>query len=131
MGANPHMKATRIPLVNFVCKRLNFWSHREVSLRVELFFLIIFLMLFLSSSCLFLKIPVKVWNNLVRIQMKFLWDGMKFESENSWLKGSNVCKLKNKKDLGFKDLQVVNLALFTKWRLRLILGASSIYFDIL
>lgn len=51
-----------------------------------------------------MKIPVKVWNNLVRIQMRFLWDGMKFESKNSWLKGSNVCKLKNKKDLGFKDL---------------------------
>lgn len=55
MGGNLIREATWNPLVNLLTKRLISWNYRYISsgVKVRWFFLTLFLMLFLSSSCLF------------------------------------------------------------------------------
>ncbi|MCH94887.1 hypothetical protein A2U01_0015856 [Trifolium medium] len=41
-----------------------------------------------------MKIPVKVWKNIVKLQRRLLWGGSKKESKISWVSWANVCKPK-------------------------------------
>lgn len=79
----------------------------------------------------FLKIPVKVWKKIMKIQKRFLWRGVKGESKISWVKRVVIYKPKKLGHLGVCDLQLVNLDLLGKWRWRLLSGAFGIWSDIL
>lgn len=61
----------------------------------------------------FLKMPMKVWKTLVKIQRRFLLGGVKDDSKTSLVKCTK-CKPKKKWGLGVRDLRMFNLALQTK-----------------
>lgn len=90
-------------------------------------FLISLLYVFLS----FLKMSVKVWQNIVKIHRMFLWRGVKRESKIAWVKWMDFCKPKKLGGLRVHDLRLVNLAPLGKWRWRLPLGDYGIWFNIL
>jgi hypothetical protein len=57
--------------------------------------------------------------------------GRKRENKVSWIKWDEVCRSKSEGGLGVKDLQMVNLALFAKWRWRLLTDGPSLWKNLL
>jgi hypothetical protein len=43
----------------------------------------------------FMKMPVKVWKKIVRLQQNFLWGGPKSAKKIAWVSWGKVCKLKS------------------------------------
>lgn len=64
----------------------------------------------------FLRMLVKVWRRLVRIQREFLWGEVGGGRKINWVKWSKVCQPKEKGGLGIRDIRLVNLSLLAKWR---------------
>lgn len=58
-----------------------------------------------------MKMPLKVWKKIVRIQMDFLLGGVKQSRSIPWVSWAVVCKPKREGSLGVRDLRQVNLAL--------------------
>ncbi|GAU33092.1 hypothetical protein TSUD_259430 [Trifolium subterraneum] len=79
----------------------------------------------------FMKMPLKVWKQVVRIQREFLWGGVRGGRKVNWVKWSMVCKAKNKGGLGVRDVRLVNLSLLTKWRWRLLLPGNALWKEVL
>lgn len=57
-------------------------------------FIILVLNVIPSFSLSFLKVRVKVWKSLVRIQRRFLLSGVKGDAKFYWVKWSDVYKYK-------------------------------------
>ncbi|GAU42449.1 hypothetical protein TSUD_247910 [Trifolium subterraneum] len=70
----------------------------------------------------FLKTPVKVWKQIVRLQRNLLWGGAGQDRKIAWVSWENICGPKNRGGLGIRDIRAVNLALLGKWRWRVITG---------
>lgn len=79
----------------------------------------------------FLKLSIKVWKNLVRIQRRLLWGGVKEEFKISWVRWSGVCKPKKIGGFSVRDLWLTDLAILVKWRCRLLSMVSILWVDIL
>lgn len=73
VGANPRLVSTWQPLIDALVRRLSSWKNRYLSLGGRLVLLNSVLtgipIYFLS----FMKMPMKVWQVVVRIQREFLW----------------------------------------------------------
>jgi hypothetical protein len=67
-----------------------------------------------------MKMPVKVWKEIVRIQRGFLWRGLSKRRKICWVKWDEVCKPKKEGGLGIRDIRLVNLSLLAKWRWKLL-----------
>jgi hypothetical protein len=74
-----------------------------------------------------LKLQVKVWKEIVRIQRNFLWGGLSKRRKISWVKWTEICKPKKDGGLGIRDLRLVNLSLLAKWRWRLLLDGEELW----
>jgi hypothetical protein len=46
----------------------------------------------------FMKMPVKVWREVVSIQRNFLWGGLSTRRRINWVKWANICKTKKEGD---------------------------------
>jgi hypothetical protein len=57
-----------------------------------------------------MKMPVKVWKEVVKIQRKFLWGGVRSGSKMCWVKWEVVSKPKSEGGLGVRDLRKSILA---------------------
>lgn len=75
IGANPRSVSTWEPLFKHVTKRLNFWWNKFLSFggRIVLLNSVINVIPIFYFS--FLRMSMKVWRRLVRIQREFLWGG--------------------------------------------------------
>ena len=75
VGENPGRAVTWQPLLELLSSRLNNWGDRFISLGGRIVLLNSVLnsipIFFLS----FMKMPLKVWGRIVRIQREFLWGG--------------------------------------------------------
>jgi hypothetical protein len=49
---------------------------------------------------IYMKVPVKIWKRIVRIQREFLRGGVKGGCKISWIKWEVVCQPRNKGGLG-------------------------------
>jgi len=126
IGANPRSLSTWEPLLEHVTKRLSSWENKFFSFGcriVLLKFMINAIPIFYIS---FLRMPVKVWRRLVRIQREFLWGGVGDAKKICWVRWNKVCQPKNSRGLGIRDIRLVNLSLLAKWRWRLIQGGCSL-----
>lgn len=64
----------------------------------------------------FMRMPTKVWKEVLKTQREFLWDGTSGGKKISWVKWSITCKPKEMRGLGVKNLARFNLSLLGKWR---------------
>ncbi|GAU42698.1 hypothetical protein TSUD_43080 [Trifolium subterraneum] len=78
----------------------------------------------------YLKMPVKVWREVGKIQKKFLWSGLSNSTRISWVKWDDVCKPKKDGGLGVRDLRLTNTSLLAKWRWKLLQPESELWKDI-
>ncbi|XP_058762490.1 uncharacterized protein LOC131635874 [Vicia villosa] len=68
-----------------------------------------------SFSLSFYKAPIKVINEIRKIQRQFLWNGVGDRRGISWVKWDSICRSKDKGGLGVKDVATFNQALLSKW----------------
>jgi len=122
VGANPRLEKTWQPLLHLLANRFGSWGNKYVSLggRVVLLNYVLnsILMYYLSV----MKMPVVVWQKIVRLQREFLWGGIKRRKSIPWVSWSVVCKPKCEGGLGVRNLRLVNLSLLAKWRWRYLMG---------
>jgi len=78
----------------------------------------------------FLKMSVKVWRKIVKIQRVSL-GGVRGGHKISWVKWRMVCQLKCDGALGVRDVRVANLSFLVKWRWRVIQNDKAIWKDVL
>lgn len=76
MGANPRKLATWEPLLEGLRNKLNSWGNKYVSLGGQIVLLNSVLNSIPIFYLSFLKMTVKVWKKIVRIQREFLQDGV-------------------------------------------------------
>ncbi|GAU23240.1 hypothetical protein TSUD_172690 [Trifolium subterraneum] len=131
VGANPHVFSTWAPMLEALKRRLGAWGNRYISLggRIVLINAVInsIPIFFLS----YLKMPVKVWREVVRVQRNFLWGGLSKKRRINWVKWSDICKTKKDGGLGIKDLRLVNLSLLAKWRWKLLMEGGDVWKNVL
>jgi hypothetical protein len=126
VGANPRLSSTWAPMLDSIRKRLGSWGNKYISLggRIVLINAVLnSLPIFFLS---FLKLPVKVWREVVRIQRKFLWGGLSSKNKMCWVKWSDICKPKKEGGLGIKDLRLMNASLLSKWRWKLLVDGDDL-----
>jgi hypothetical protein len=78
-----------------------------------------------------MRMPVKVWREVVKIQRNFLWSGLSKRRRISWVKWSDICKPKKEGGLGIRDLRVVNLSLLAKWRWKLLSDEEDVWKNVI
>jgi hypothetical protein len=127
VGANPHLASTWQPLVDVLKKRLGSWGNKYVSLGGR----IVLINAVLSSIPIFylsyMKMPVKVWKEIVKLQRHFLWGGLSSKRKICWVKWVDICKPKSEGGLGIRDLRLVNLSLLAKWRWKLLMNGDEVW----
>jgi hypothetical protein len=67
-----------------------------------------------------MKMPARVWKEVVKIHRGFLWSGLEKKSKICWVNWDTVTTPKKDGGLGVRDLRRVNLSLLAKWRWRLL-----------
>lgn len=67
----------------------------------------------------------------MKIQQRFLWEGVKGEFKIIWVRWVDVCKPKKLGGLSICNLHLFNFSLLGKWRWHLISGASGLWLDLL
>jgi hypothetical protein len=114
-------------MVDNIKRRLGSWGNKYISLGGR----IVLINAVLNSIPVFflsyLKIPVKVWREVVKIQRTFLWGGLSKKSRMCWVKWSDICRPKKEGGLGIRDIRVMNLSLLAKWWWKLLLGENEIW----
>jgi len=114
-----------------VTSRLNSWGNKFLSFGGRIVLLNSVLNAIPIFYLSFLRMSMKVWKRLVRIQREFLWGGVGGGKKNSWVKWSKVCQPKEKRGLGIRDIRLVNLSLLAKWRWRILHGDGALWIEVL
>ncbi|GAU24549.1 hypothetical protein TSUD_148900 [Trifolium subterraneum] len=131
VGANAKSIATWEPLLEFLRNRLNSWRNKHISLGGRIVMINVVLNAIPIFFLSFLRMPVKVLKQVVRIQREFLWGGVRRGKKVCWVKWSVVCKAKKKGGLGVRDVGIVNLSLLAKWWWRLLQPGRSLWKEVL
>jgi hypothetical protein len=131
VGANSRKFSTWEPLLNTLRGRLRSWGSKHVSLGGRIVLINAVLNAILIFYLSFMKMPVKVWKEAVKIQRKFLWGGLSNKNKTCWIKWSDICKPRNKAGLGIRDLRLVNISLLTKWRWKLLLPNEEVWKEVI
>ncbi|KAK2356246.1 hypothetical protein QL285_093594 [Trifolium repens] len=118
VGANPRRVATWHPMIEVLKKRLNSWRNRFLSFGGRIVLLNLVLSAIPIFYLSFMKMPVKVLKEVVKIQREFLWGGLEKKRKINWVCWDTVTKPKIIGGLGMRDLSRVNLSLLAKWRWR-------------
>jgi hypothetical protein len=127
VGANPRLCSTWRPMVEAIKKRFQSWGNKYISLggRIVLInFVLNSLPIFFLS---YLKMPSKVWKEVIKIQRKFFWGGLSSRSRMCWVKWEEICKPKKEGGLGVKNLCLMNLSLLAKWRWKLLVDGDELW----
>ncbi|KAK2426239.1 hypothetical protein P8452_40952 [Trifolium repens] len=131
VGANPRLASTWRPMVEVLKKRLGSWGNKYVSLGGR----IVLINAVLSSIPIFflsyMKMPGKVWREVVKLQRNFLWGGLSLKRRISWVKWEDVCRPKKEGGLGIRDLRLVNLSLLAKWRWKLLSSEDEVWKNVM
>ncbi|XP_058784295.1 uncharacterized protein LOC131659071 [Vicia villosa] len=75
--------------------------------------------------------PTKVLNEIRSIQSSFLWNGSEDKRTIHWVRWDTVCKERDEGGLGVKNVEVVNLALLSKWKWRILTDEEAVWRGIL
>jgi hypothetical protein len=81
VGANPRLSATWAPMLDSIKRRLGSWGNKYISLGGRIVLLNAVLNAIPIFYLSYMKIPMKVWRKVVRIQRNFLWGGVNEEKD--------------------------------------------------
>jgi hypothetical protein len=121
VGASPRNMSTWEPMLDSVRGRLGSWRNKYVSLGGRIVLINAVLNAVPIFYLSYMKMPMKVWRELVKIQRNFLWGGTSNRVKTCWVKWEDVCRPKEEAGLGIRDLRIVNMSLLAKWRWKLLL----------
>ncbi|GKV09171.1 hypothetical protein SLEP1_g20713 [Rubroshorea leprosula] len=115
IGGNHRRKAMWQLMVESVRKKLASWKGRYLSMGG----CITLINSVLSSLSVFLMsvyvIPKGIIHSIDKLHKSFLWGGKGDERKINWISWDRVCKKKEERGLGVRDLRIFNLALMGKW----------------
>jgi hypothetical protein len=130
VGANPKKMSTWEPMLGVVRGRLGSWGNKYVSLGGR----IVLINAVLSAIPIFylsyMKMPSKVWKELVKIQRTFLWAGLTKTTKTCWVKWDTICRPKKEGGLGVRDLRLVNISLLSKWKWKLLSRENELWKEV-
>jgi hypothetical protein len=130
VGANPRKMSTWEPMLNVVRRRLGAWGNKYVSLGGRIVLINAVLNAIPTFYLSFLKMPKKVWKELIKIQRVFLWAGLSKHSKTCWVKWDVICKPKKEGGLGVRNLRLVNVSLLAKWKWKLLSRDDELWKDV-
>jgi hypothetical protein len=130
VGANPQKLETWEPLLNVIRGKRGVWRNKYVSLGGRIVLINAVLSAIPVFFLSFLKMPGRVWKELVKIQRNFLWRGLSKRSGICWVKWDDICKPKKEGGLGIRDLRLVNVSLLAKWRWKLLSHEKEVWKDV-
>jgi hypothetical protein len=131
VGGNPRSVTTWEPMLNTIRSRLGSWGNKFVSLGGRIVMINAVLSAIPIFYLSFLKMPVKVWREVVKIQRKFLWGGLADKNKTCWVKWGDICKPKKEGGLGVRDLRLLNISLLTKWRWKLLNDVTEVWKEVI
>jgi hypothetical protein len=118
-------------MLDLIKRKLGSWGNKYISLGGR----IVVINAVLNSLPIFflsyMKMPVKVWREVVKIQRKFFWAGLVQTRRMCWIKWSAICKPKKEGGLGIKDLRLMNCSLLTKWRWKLLMANNELWKNVI
>ncbi|MCI08605.1 RNA-directed DNA polymerase (Reverse transcriptase), partial [Trifolium medium] len=117
-------------MLNIIRGRLGSWGNKYVSLGGRIVLINAVLSAIPIFYLSFMKMPVKVWKEVVKIQRKFLWGGLSKKNRTCWVKWDDICKSKQEGGLGIRDLRLVNISLLTKWRWKLLSQDNEVWKEV-
>jgi hypothetical protein len=120
VGASSRKLATWEPMLDSIRCRLNSWRNKFVSFGGRIILINAVLNAIPIFYLSYMKMPMTVWRELVKIQRKFLWGGVSNRVKTCWVKWEDVCRPKKEAGLGIRDLRLVNKSLLAKWRWKLL-----------
>ncbi|MCH83867.1 ribonuclease H protein, partial [Trifolium medium] len=94
VGDNPRLMATWKPMLDIIRRRVGSWGNKYLSFGGRIVMVNAVLNAIPIFYLSFLKMSVKVWREVVKIQRKFLWGGLSNRTKISWVKWDDVCKPK-------------------------------------
>jgi len=116
VGGNPRKMKFWEPVLNMLKFRLNVWKGRFLSMAGRICLLkSVITAIPLYYMSLF-RAPESVCKSIVSIQRRFLWGWGKEKRSISWVNWKNVCKLREERGLGLRDIGSFNIALLAKWK---------------
>jgi hypothetical protein len=131
VGGNPRKLDTWEPMLTIIKRKLGTWRNKYVSFGGRIVLLNAVLSAIPVFFLSYMKMPVKVWKELVKIQRDFLWRGLSKSSGIFWVKWDDICKPKKEGGLGIRDLRLVNVSLLAKWRWKLLSHENEVWKDVM
>jgi hypothetical protein len=120
VGANLRLCSTWRPMVDAIRKRLHSWGNKFISFGGRIVLLNAVLNAIPVFFLSYLKMPAKVWREVVKIQRTFLWGGLGKKRKMCWVKWKDMCRPKYEGGLGIRDVRIMNISLLAKWRWKLL-----------
>jgi hypothetical protein len=117
-------------MLKVVRGRLGSWGNKYVSLGGRIVLINAVLNAIPIFYLSYLKLPTKVWKELVKIQRTFLWAGLTKTTKTCWVKWDTICRLKKEGGLGVRDLRLVNISLLSKWKWKLLSRENELWKEV-
>jgi hypothetical protein len=130
VGANPRKMSTWEPMITVVRNRLGSWGNKYVSLGGRIVLINAVLNAILIFYLSYMKMPKKVWKELVKIERVFLWAGLTKITKTCWVRWDVICRPKKEGGLGVRDLRLVNISLLAKWKWKLLSHDDELWKDV-
>ncbi|KAK2420573.1 hypothetical protein QL285_031284 [Trifolium repens] len=130
VGANPRKFSTWEPMLKVIRGRLGSWGNKHISLGGRIVMINAVLSAIPVFFLSYMKMPMKVWREVVKIQRTFLWGGLSKRTKVCWVSWDDICRPKNEAGLGIRDLRLVNISLLTKWRWKLLSCERALWKDV-
>ncbi|XP_058783955.1 uncharacterized protein LOC131658705 [Vicia villosa] len=131
VGDSPRKYSTWRELIKALKNRLAAWKGIHLNLAVRVCLINAVLNALPIYSLSFYKAPSKVLNEITAIQRKFLWSGSDFKRSINWVSWEIVCKPIDEGGLGVKNVEVLNVALLSKWKWRILTEENDVWKGIL
>jgi hypothetical protein len=114
-------------MLDAIKNRLGSWGNKYISLGGRIVLINAVLNALPIFYLSYIRMPAKVWKEVVKIQRNFFWRGLSLKRRMCWVKWEDICKPKNEGGLGVKNLHVMNLSLLAKWRWKLLSGGNELW----
>lgn len=114
-----------------VRKRLSKWKGKLMSIGARVVVLNAILRNLPIFQFSFFKASKKVIQDIIKLQIVFLWGGGELKKKINWVSWSSICKPKKHGGLGVKDCVKLNLELLSKWKWKVLSKPDSFWFMIL